>query len=93
LSLHVSRVDFTDSSSLDQQQGLLGWAAVQLNGALVIDGVAVRRTRQGNLVLSLPVRVERSGRKRAIVRIEGTLRAQIEHDVIAELERRWRCAS
>ena len=91
--LHVTSVTLTPSRPLDQAEGLLGWVAVELNGELVVTGITLRRTRQGDLDLSFPARTDRRGRKHPIVRVDDELRAAIEREVLGELRRQGRLAS
>jgi DNA-binding cell septation regulator SpoVG len=71
----ISEVRFVPSFPEEQAAGLLGWTSFNLSGALRIDGVSVRRTREGRIYLSFPRRRDGSGR---------------EHDVLTPLDRRAR---
>jgi hypothetical protein len=65
--------------------GLHGWIAFRY-GKLDIDGVTVRRTRDGRHFLSFPEDRRRPGPARPIVRPSGQDdRQQLEQDVFAEL--------
>ena len=59
--LHVTGVQFVAADGHDRKAGLLGWISCVVNGALVLDGIALRRTRNGRLRLSYPARRDRSG--------------------------------
>lgn len=53
-ALDVSCVQFTRAPAGLRATGLLGWVSVVINGALTLDGLALRRTRDGRTVLSFP---------------------------------------
>jgi hypothetical protein len=79
-SLHV-----VPTGDADRARGLLGFASFAL-GPIHLDGVALRRTRDGRLALSVPVRHDRSGRQHAIVRpVDDAARCAIEAQVFAAL--------
>lgn len=66
--------------------GLLGWASFRVGDHLVIDGVAVRRTRAGRLKLSFPARRDSRGREHPYLRPTcERARREIERAVLAEL--------
>ncbi len=50
----IRDVRFGASSPADRAKGLLGWVRCLVGEALVVDGIAVRRTRSGRLTLSYP---------------------------------------
>jgi DNA-binding cell septation regulator SpoVG len=84
--LLVSEVRFTSASSDDIERGLLGWASFTVDGNLRIDGVAVRRTLDGRLVLSFPSRRDGQGRRHAYVRpLDDDARRHVEHQVFEAL--------
>jgi DNA-binding cell septation regulator SpoVG len=71
--------------------GLLGWASFVLDGDLVIDGVAVRRTLTGALVLSWPGRKDSRGRVHHHVRpVDDQARRELEDELLAHLHRHVR---
>jgi DNA-binding cell septation regulator SpoVG len=68
----------------DERAGLLGYLSV-FYGALVIDGVTVRRTEAGKLTLSFPERRDGRGRRHNVVRpIDDEARRAIEAAVFAQ---------
>lgn len=77
----VSDVEFAPARRADAQRGLLGFVSFTLDGRLRIDGVALRRTRDGRHSISLPRR-----RGHVIVRplAAGGTRA-LEHQILAHL--------
>jgi hypothetical protein len=82
--LHARCVRFTAAPPELVATGLHGWVALRYGG-LELDGIAVRRTRDGRNVLSFPEH-RRLGAGRLPVRPAGNdVRAQIEADVFAEL--------
>lgn len=87
MTLLVHDIRFTAATAAGLvQSGLLGWIAITIAGAIRIDGVAVRRTRDGRLTLSFPVRHDARGRQHAIVRpIDDAARRAIEAQVFAAM--------
>jgi DNA-binding cell septation regulator SpoVG len=85
ISITVSRVRLRRANSLDQQSGLLGFLAFEL-GPLFLDGVALRRTEQGRLILVFPVRRGRDGIAHPLVLpIDPAARAGIQDAVLTAL--------
>jgi hypothetical protein len=85
--LRLSQLRFTPAASRFRASGLLGWLSFVLHGVLRVDGVAVRRTRDGRLSLSFPERVAHDGKRHPIVRpLDDRSRAAVENAVIAALE-------
>jgi len=64
--------------------GLLGYVSLTVAG-LRIDGLTLRRTRAGRLVISFPCRSDRRGRKHPIVRPSGPA---LEAAILAALRRK-----
>jgi len=64
----VTSVRFTAAPRLDQQAGLLGSVACELDDMLGLDGIALRRTVRGELRLSFPERVDSTGRRHLLLR-------------------------
>lgn len=85
-TMSISSVRLVAASGADRARGLLFFASFDC-GLLHVDGVTIRRTRDGRLALSFPVRRDRSGRQRAIVRPrDDAARREIEAQVLAALE-------
>ena len=61
-SIEVTDVRFTAGSIADARAGLVGFVRVTLNNALVADGLTLRRTVQGHLVVSFPEKTDGQGR-------------------------------
>ena len=86
LGLVVSVVEYRSTRSGKSDPGLLGIVLLRLGGALLIEGVAVRRTRAGRLYLAFPSRVLRTGERRHVVRpVDAEARRLIEEQVFAQL--------
>ena len=45
----------------DGRDGLLGWASCVLNGTVVLNNIAVRRGREGGLMLTYPAKLTTAG--------------------------------
>lgn len=80
--LRLSDVRFTPARGTDVEAGLLGWASFVIDGELVVDGVAVRRSRAGRLYLSLPDRSDRSGRRHPIIRPRNDRSRRLLEDLV-----------
>jgi len=79
-------VRFTPVSPRDRAGGLLGWVSFSVAG-LRIEGVAVRRTLDGQLTLSWPCRHDRHGRRHSVVRpVDDDARRRLEAAIFAELD-------
>ena len=66
--LKITSAGFTNGTPADIRRGLLGYVTCILNDTLVIDGVTLRRTRDGRLALSFPARRDGRGRTHPVVR-------------------------
>ena len=58
---------FTAASPWQVRTGLLGWVTFRLGSDWRVAGVAVRRTRAGELRFSFPARVDGAGREHPIL--------------------------
>ena len=68
----------------EEQRGLLGYLSV-FYGAIIVDGITVRRTITGKLTLSFPERRDARGNRHAVVRpVDDSARRAIEAAVFAE---------
>ena len=86
MTLTVTSVRFRPAPSFDRRDGLLGFAAVTINHTLAVESVAVRRTRAGKNVISLPTRRDGKGVQHAIVAVTTHEAHQaLESQVLAEL--------
>ena len=76
----------TQAPRADQALGLLAFLRFRVSD-LVLDGVALRRGRDGRLLLSWPQRRDRAGRQHSIVRPAGDAeRVALEQAVFDALE-------
>ncbi len=86
-TLRVSEVRFSPATRADRAAGLMGWITFVLNGALKIDSVTLRRTRDGRLTLSYPSRRDRRGHEHFVIAPLGDeARVEIEKQVLAALD-------
>ena len=80
-----AHVRFTAASPADRAHGLLGFVAFD-HGGLRIDGVAVRQSRSGRIVLSYPERPSRGGGRYPIVRpLDDATRRALEGRILDAL--------
>jgi len=83
----VGRVQLTRAQPRDRRNGLVGWLSFELDGAVVVDGVALRLAADGSPALRWPARRDGSGLLRYSVRpLSEAARLAIERQVIAALE-------
>jgi DNA-binding cell septation regulator SpoVG len=83
--IKVSRVTLSAARGRDRRSGLLGFVSFEISG-LRLEGVTIRRTQDGRLVLSFPQRRDVRGDEHALVRpIHNETRLEIERQVFAAL--------
>ncbi len=82
----VSMVRFHQSTPELRESGLLGWISFNLAGNVRVDGVALRRTREGRHTLSFPARRDELGRTHPYLRpLDDATRLAIEGQVLEAL--------
>jgi len=82
----ISDVKFSAASPAEIETGHLGYVSVVLNGALRLDGLAVRRTADGRFTLSFPARRDASGQQHYYLRpLDDAARRDIEFQVFRAL--------
>ncbi len=91
--LLVADARLTWASPRHQDDGLLGWVRVVLDGGLALDGLSLRRTLNGRMVLAFPSRRDGAGRSHAYIRpVDNDVRVSFERQVFEALgvEEDWR---
>jgi hypothetical protein len=84
--LAVSNVRLVAAPPAEATTGLLGWISCTLNGSLRLDGLGLRRTAAGDLVISFPARRDAAGRQHPYVRpVDEVCRRDIEYQILAAL--------
>ena len=84
----VSDVTFTPAHRRLLASGLLGWIYCAING-LWIDGITLRRTSDGKLVLVYPARRDRNGIQYPyVLPIDERARAAVDEQIFKTLELR-----
>lgn len=87
-ALAVSNVRFTPTSSAEVRRGVLGWVAFELPTGFRIDGIVLRRSHRGDLVLGFPGRRGDDGRRHPYFQpMNEEARRWLEAAVIGELRR------
>ena len=82
----VSEVVMTQASRAERETGLMAWVAVTLDQRLRLDGLTLRRTRDGRLVISFPARRDRFGGQHPYVRpLNDATRRQLEEQILRAL--------
>jgi DNA-binding cell septation regulator SpoVG len=86
VSLTVTSAGIVYASEPDNCRGLIGYITLAFNDALMVDGITLRRTRDGAYRLSFPERTDGRGRRHPIVRpLTAEDRASIEGQVFDQL--------
>ena len=80
--LVVTSVRFTPASDPVQRSGVLGWVTCAV-GTLVLDGITVRRTREGRLTLSFP---RGRGKYPPVRPLDDEARRAIEREILAAID-------
>ena len=84
--VRISHVRLTGAGPGDRARGLLGYVKFTLNATVQVDGVTLRRSAAGRLVLSFPARRDVSGWEHPFVRpLDDATRVAIEQQVFAAL--------
>lgn len=88
-SLRLSGLRFTPAPPDNADCGLLGFVSFILADAVVLDCVAIRRTRDGRVVLSFPLKHDQAGRQHSLVRpVNDAARQAITRAVVEALQLR-----
>ncbi len=82
--LQVTAVRFVPASPFDQRRGLVGYIRLCLGG-VEVDGVTLRRSRDGRRLLSFPSRRDAEGRSHPYLRFDDRTRRSIEQQVFAAI--------
>ena len=91
--LSISEVRFVAATPRLRETGVEGWTSFTLSDRLRVDGVAVRRDREGRRYLAFPARWDESGREHPYLRPLGPAdRAEVERQVFEALGNRLEAA-
>jgi len=83
----ISAVRFRPASSRDQASGLLGYVSFTIGNLWVVDGIAVRRTRDGEMIISYPTRRDSRGREHAYLRpVNREIAKEAERIILREID-------
>src|SRR5688572_2413078 len=87
-SLRVRSIVFTPASPADRELGLIAYVRCIVGNSLQLDGLTVRRTAEGRLMVGFPKRRDAQGRQHSIVNpINAEARAAIEDAILRALGR------
>ena len=89
----ITHVRFSQGDEEQLRTGLMGWITCTLNGTVILDGIALRRSREGHRYLAFPARKGSSGNLHHYVRpSHADARQEIERQIFSALglERRGR---
>ncbi|MFT7464310.1 MAG: hypothetical protein ACI9EF_002663 [Pseudohongiellaceae bacterium] len=82
----ITELVVSASSAADQRTGLMAWLRFRLYDQIVIDGIALRRSRDDRLILSWPRRRDNRGQLHHSVRpADDDARLALEAAVFEEL--------
>jgi hypothetical protein len=82
----ITSMRATPASAADERDGLLLFLELELDGVLWLDGVTLRRSRDGRLRLAFPARTSFRGERFSLVRPrDREARAEIEAAVFGAL--------
>lgn len=85
-AIAITNIHFAAASKPEVETGLLGYVTATFNGALRVDGVALRRTINGRLALSFPARRDSMGNQHPFIApIDDAARRDIETQVFSAL--------
>ena len=86
-SISITDVRLYPGSWRDVRAGLIGWVTFVVGGALRVDGVALRRTRDGRFSLSFPVAKYTPESEYHVIRpVDDEARREIERQILAALD-------
>ncbi len=84
--IRVTGVQLVSAGAAARISGLLGWVSCTLNDEVRLDGIALRRTSEGRLVLSFPERRDGAGRRHPYIRpVDDEARRAIEHEILTAI--------
>lgn len=86
--LAITEFTFTPASRSLRATGLLGFLRLVLNDTVVIDGITIRRTLQGAIVVSWPEPHTRGSSRRVVRPRDEDARAFLEREILKVLRRR-----
>lgn len=87
-TLDISEVHIRWAPDRDRAAGLLAYVAVTLGGSVRLDGITLRRARDGSSYLAFPHRVDTRGRERWYARpLTEAAKREFEDAVRSELTR------
>ncbi len=84
--VRITNVAFVSAGPKNAAEGLLGWITCVVNDTLVLDGLTLRKTRDGRLTLSYPARRDAEGKQHFILRpIDDGARLDLENQILTAL--------
>lgn len=82
-TLRITNVNFTIADEHDLRDGLLGYARVELNHGLRLDGLTIRRTVAGRIIVVFPERRDGHGRRHPLIwPLTDAVKREIETSVL-----------
>lgn len=83
----ITAIRITPASTREKRRGLRAYASFIVDGAWRVDGVTVRLTAAGTLVLSYPSRLDRWGTEHPyVLPTDDAVRREVEAAVFAAME-------
>lgn len=86
MSVAISGIRFRTAPEHLRSTGLIGWVSLLIGDAVRVDGIALRKSATGRLVLAYPLRQDGVGREYYAAKpIDDRAREEIESQVFAAL--------
>jgi DNA-binding cell septation regulator SpoVG len=86
MAITITSARLAAASADAARAGLLGWVSCTLNGRIRLDGLALRRTLDGRLVVSFPARRDTAGRRHFLVRpLDADARRELQRQILDAL--------
>lgn len=83
----ISRVRIVPATGESKLNGLVGWLSFVIDGGLIADGVAVRKTADGRLVFVWPAKHDQYGRTHHVLRpVDDDAREHVEDQLLAQVK-------
>jgi len=85
-SIRIENVHFVEAKPQDVETGLLGWIRCLFNDSIVMDGLTLRRKKNGSITISYPGRRDSIGNIHHFLRpTDDAARYEIERQIFMAL--------
>ncbi|MBU0755606.1 MAG: septation protein SpoVG family protein [Planctomycetes bacterium] len=84
--IKISNIQFKPSGNKETESGICGWVSCTVDDRFHLDGIVVRRIRDGRMTLTFPASRDRYGNQHFIVRpLTNDIRRTIEQQIFQAL--------